>query len=360
MFRKWFDRIRHPSKSRRQKQAAHRHVDVESAWQIVVGDDNAITAVDVGGANNLQPHWHKLIGISRFIVYEPHEASFLVVIEQQKVDPRYSNFRYLNEALSGSGGARTLYKTNAPTGSSLYPPRPGSLGDYPANSYFYPISEIQIETKSLEQSLDGLDLKRVDIIKLDTQGSELEILRGLDDDRLEEVLAIECEIGILNTYDTENADFKDYLEFMETKGFVLFDLRVNRFLGNATRIDANCLARVLGTKLNLPPIAHRINEVDAVFFRDPRILLESNPNPEKVRRLLALLLTYNFLPEAVFTVQTAKDRAIFDQDKAEDMFRAIGDLREIFGNDARDTAEMIERNGGQIWAQYMWVPYPSS
>jgi len=360
MFRKWYNHFRSQAKSDRGKQKPPRHVDVEGAWRLVVGDDNPIAAVDVGGANNLQPHWHKMVGISRFIVYEPHEASFLELIERQKADPRYNNFKYLNEALSGSGGPRTLYKTNAPTGSSLYPPKPGSLGDYPTNSYFYPISKVQIDTKSLQQSLDGIDLKHVDIIKLDTQGSELEILRGLDDDRLKEVLAIECEIGIVGSYDTKNSEFKDYLEFMEARGFVLFDLRVNRFLGNAVRVDADCIARVLGTKLHLPPIAHRINEVDAVFFRDPRILLASNPSPEKVRRLIALLLTYNFLPEAVFTVQTAKDKAIFDQNQAEGMFGAIGDLREVFGRDARDTAEMIERNEGEIWAQYMWVPYPSS
>ena len=79
---------------------------------LVPGD--ALVAVDVGGANDLQPHWSRLVPISRFVVYEPHEASYRELLGRQADNPDYKNFRYLNEGLSGKGGPRTLLPDQRP------------------------------------------------------------------------------------------------------------------------------------------------------------------------------------------------------------------------------------------------------
>lgn len=327
---------------------------------IILGRDGTLVAVDVGGAHGLQPHWHKLMGVGRFVVYEPHEQSYQALLIQQSQNADFKDFQYLNEALSGQAGPRTLYETNAPTGSSLLAPKKGGFGDYPGNSYFWPYKTSAIETTTLCRSLDRNAVGRIDILKLDTQGTELEILTGLDSKRFDDVLAVEMEIGLLDFYEGTATAFDDTLRFMRDRGFSLFDLRTNRHPGNAVRLPPEEVAKVLGNEADLPPNAHRLAEVDAVFFRDPRLLIGRGEDAAKIRRLLVLLVIYYFFAEAVYTVISARDEKVIGSEEAAELLGAIRGLQATFSQETQAVAEFVRRNRGQNWAQYMWVPYPSS
>jgi FkbM family methyltransferase len=326
----------------------------------VLGRDGTLVAVDVGGAHGLQPHWHKLMGVSRFVVYEPHDQSYQNLLTQQSENADFKNFQYLNEALSGQAGPRTLYETNTPTGSSLLPPKKGGFGDYPGNDYFWPYKTSTIETTTLSRSLDRNSVGRIDIIKLDTQGTELEILTGLDSRRFDDVLAVEMEIALLDVYEGTDTLFDDTLRFMRDRGFSLFDLRTNRHLGNAVRLPADEVAKAIGNDTSLPPNAHRLAEVDAIFFRDPRLLISSSVDEAKVRRLVVLLVIYHFFAEAVYTIVNARDQKIIGAEAAAELLDAIRRLHIMFSRETQTVIEFVRRNAGQNWAQYMWVPYPSS
>ena len=109
----------------------------------------SLIAIDVGGANDLQPHWARLVGVAQFVIYEPHEQSYRALIARQDENQSYRAFRYLNEALSGTGGQRNLYQTNVPTGSSLIPPKKGGFGDHARNTYFWPLTVRSIPTLTM-------------------------------------------------------------------------------------------------------------------------------------------------------------------------------------------------------------------
>jgi FkbM family methyltransferase len=326
----------------------------------VLGSDNPLVAVDIGGANDLQPHWWRLVGVAKFIVYEPHGGSYRELLERQTANPIYRDFRYINEALSESGGQRILYQTNVPTGSSLIPPKKGGMGDHSRSTYFWPLTEKLIQTSTLADSLDRETIGFVDMIKLDTQGTELEILRGLDRQRLSRTLLVEAECSILDVYEGGERALEDMLRFMREHDLVLFDLRTNRFLGNSVRLDPDELKRTLGSDMELPPIAHRLAEVDAVFARDPKSLIASGADASLLRRFVAILITYNFFPEAVFTVIAGRDGGTFGDADAEELLRLIGDLKTLAGNGLGTVGDQVRAAGGLTWAQYMWVPYPSA
>jgi FkbM family methyltransferase len=325
----------------------------------ILGRANSLVAVDIGGAVDLQPHWRKLREAARFVVYEPHSESYQALVDRQAADTGYQGFLYLNEALSGRGGPRTLYQTNVPTGSSLLPPKKGGFGDHPYTTYFNPVTTKTIETTTLARSLDREGIERIDMIKLDTQGTELEILTGLDTGRFADVLVVESEVALIDIYDGPETGFEDMLRFMRERGFSLFDLRTNRFPGNAVRLKPGEIEAVLGKELTLPPYAHRLAEVDAVFIRDPRNLLASGADAAKMRRLIALLLAYHFIPEAVYSVTEARERQVLTAAEAADIIAAIRRISALLGRDTEAVAEAVRRNGGMTWAQYMWVPYPS-
>ena len=112
--------------------------------------------------------------------------------------------------------------------------------------------------------------------------------------------------------------------FMREKGFVLFDLRTTRSLGNSGCLDPRLLTSVLGNSLDYPPNAQRLAEVDAVFMRDPRELIQNDVDAGTLRRLIAILIAYNFFAEAVFSVVGGRDKGIFSASVADTLLQAIG------------------------------------
>lgn len=326
----------------------------------LLGPENSLICVDVGGAGDLQPHWRRMLGNARFLVYEPHLESYQALVTRQATDTQYADFRYINTALSEVGGPRSLFKTNVPTGSSLMRPKAGGASDYERNQYIHPYEELTVQTQSLKSSLDELRVSRVDMIKLDTQGSEIEILRGLDEERLGNVLLVEAELSVLDHYEGGERNLEDGLALMRRKGFSLFDLRTARFVGNALRFPPEAVHHVIGRELELPPNANRLNEVDAIFVRDPRILIEEGVDTSTLRRLIGALLVYNFFPEATYAALEGRRRTIFRASEADDILGGIKLLHAQAKIEAMDAIAAVRTADGMVWGQYMWVPYPSS
>ena len=328
----------------------------------ILGETTRVSVVDVGGALNLQPHWHKLHQVADFTVYEPHPKSFHDLVERQKTEKYYAGFNYINEALSGEGGPRTLYCSNAPTGSSLLPPKKNGIADYPGNTYLYPMREETLQTTTLKESLSKAGVTEVHGIKLDTQGTELEIIQGLGTALAAGLLFVEMEIGVVEHYAKPSASLETVIPFMREHGLELFDLRTNRFHGNAQRLPGGvkALTDFLGCHRSSPGLAQRLNEVDAIFFRDPRVLIDNGTTVPTLRRLIAALCTYNLFGEAFFAVHHAAEKGLIDAATHDAMCLTLRQLHaeaclEIPGLDAA-----LAQRQYQNWGQYMWVPYPGA
>jgi FkbM family methyltransferase len=323
--------------------------------------DLRLSVVDVGGAVNLQPHWHRFHQVADFTVYEPHAKSYEDLLAQQRSGNYYRHFRYINEALSGDGGSRTLYLSNAPTGTSLLPPKKGGIADFPGNSYLYPMKEESILTTTLRDSLPPAGVHTVHGIKLDTQGTEIEILRGLGAALSKDLLLVEMEIGVVEHYDVPSATLEEAIPFLRSLGLELFDLRTNRFAGNAMRLQGglDSVTSLLGCQKSSPAFAQRLNEVDAIFFRDPRTFIDGGASADDVRRLIAMLCAYNFYGEACFAASHAADRQIIS---AADRDAIVAVLRTLYAEaslEVKDLESWLAAHQWKNWGQYMWAPAPS-
>lgn len=327
----------------------------------ILGDSTRLSVVDVGGAVNLQPHWHRFHQVADFTVFEPHEKSYQDLLEQQRSGGYYRAFRYVNEALSGKGGVRTLYMSNVPTGTSLLPPKKGGLSDFPHNSYLYPMTEVPIETTTLEKSLSNAGVSVVHGIKLDTQGTEIEIMEGLGATLSESLLLVEMEIGVVEHYDVPSASLEQAIPFMRSLGLELFDLRTNRFPGNASRLEGglNKVTELLQCQRSSPALGQRLNEVDAIFFRDPRLFIDGGASSDGVRRLIAMLCVYNLYAEAVFTATYAAEKQILTAEVRDSILKTIHDLYAEASLEVKELEGWLAGRQWQNWGQYMWVPAPS-
>ncbi len=115
----------------------------------------------------------------------------------------------------GAGGPATFHETEAAMCSSLYPPNERLLGFYP--DVLRPMrlkATHAVETRRLD-SIENLE--RIDFLKLDVQGAELDVLRGAGH-LLHDVLVIQTEVEFVPLYKGQPL-FADIDAFLRASGF---------------------------------------------------------------------------------------------------------------------------------------------
>jgi FkbM family methyltransferase len=258
--------------------------------------------LDVGAAFGLPLHLRVLEELADFLLFEPNLNEAKRLEEHYRAVGR-DNVRVLSAALSGVDGKRTLHITNAPTGSSLLRPGTPNFLEYGEPAYMFPVREIEVETKSLLVVIREQKLPRLDFIKLDTQGTELEIIRGIGRDGLQKLLGVELEVGFPGGY-FDQPGFESVDPFMRANGFELFDLRPVRLHRWTTEGRTYYPEKVFGVHMDSPTLSKRIWETDAVYFRHPKQLIEAG-DCDSIRVLAAMYCVYQFFPEAHHLLEQA-------------------------------------------------------
>lgn len=323
----------------------------------ILGVNNKLSIVDVGGAVNLQPHFNKFIGNAIFHIFEPDLRSFNDLIKTKERYKFYDDFNYHNIALSGRNSERILYLSNVPTGTSILRLLPDSKFIKENNSYFFPMQEMVIKTATLETFLTSLDVKQVDGIKLDVQGAEYEILKGLGEGMFNKLDLIEIEIGFYKIYE-DQTDFCIVKKDLENLGFTLFDLRLSRSNLSNT-IDGISYAKdYFETHDQCPSISQRLWECDAIFLRDPSYVSTHKFELNRVRKIVVMYCIYNYFSEAI---QLLKH---FKSDFSAKEFKQLVESVKLWNKKERSNLKNVEKalskNNYFTWAQYMWTPSPSN
>jgi FkbM family methyltransferase len=143
---------------------------VEKVLPRFVAQHSPITVVDVGANEGT---YEDLI-ISRFksaqcVCVEPHPVTFTIL--KARLASRCTLF---NCALGAQSGTLTLYDRADEDGSqhaTMYPEVITSL-------YRQPVTMHEVPVRTLDEIADMLTLSRIDLLKIDTEGHELEVLHG--------------------------------------------------------------------------------------------------------------------------------------------------------------------------------------
>ena len=93
-------------------------------------------------------------------------------------------YKVISKGLWSSNSKKKLYVLEKRLGSSsMYNPKKSAFALYNLKKKDFPLFEvskqIDIECTTIKESLKSTDIKKLDFLKIDTQGSELEILKGL-------------------------------------------------------------------------------------------------------------------------------------------------------------------------------------
>lgn len=146
------------------------------------------------------------------------------VEECRKLNEKY-NSQYISAvpvALAEVPGERVLYLTKEPACSSLLKPDAYLTSNYPALECATEIGRTRVFTTTLDAWADSTGLEEIDHLKVDTQGSELEILKGAKS-ILKTVRSIEVEVEFNPIYEGQPV-FSDIDRYLRSEGFVLWKL----------------------------------------------------------------------------------------------------------------------------------------
>lgn len=178
--------------------------------------ERPLAVVDVGAAGGVAPHYaHDLI---RVIGFEPDPDSFKEAAAQLP-----ANVTLLNEALWSCSAKKDLFLTKSRRCSSMYPPNPSVMREFDLDRF----SVEQIVTltcRSLRDVLYDAGLQDVDFIKIDTQGSELDIFTGSIDILRDYVVGMDVEAEFLELYQGQPL-FTDVHGFLSDLSFRLARLK---------------------------------------------------------------------------------------------------------------------------------------
>jgi FkbM family methyltransferase len=212
-----------------------------------------IVCVDVGASYYPHTKWSLLLSASstKWLVIDPNEEN----IKYTETWNWPSQVNRCGSGLSGDGGNKTLYVTNVDSGSSLLPPKilPAMKHRITNLEYFFPVTQREIETITLSDAVSGYSERAPILVKLDTQGTELSILKGADSlFQNRRIVGIELESTLLATPIMEGSGkFWQACEFLEAQGFELLHVKSIEAIGRSGRINPNSHTYV--------------NECDAVF-----------------------------------------------------------------------------------------------
>jgi len=174
----------------------------------------------------------------------------------------------INKGLWSSKGVRKLYILNKrPQSSSMYEPDKKSLSIYgfeEKDFHLFDVSKTEtVECDTLSSSLKALNINTLDYLKIDTQGAELEILKGLENYR---PLLIKCEVQIFPMYKKEPS-WTEVTDLLYKLGYIVSDWKK------------------IGSHATRAPV-----EMDMVFI--PNFLIESGKKLilEKEKEFISLML----------------------------------------------------------------------
>jgi FkbM family methyltransferase len=155
---------------------------------------------------------------AKLLCFDPDQKE----CERLQADHEQGDIEYIPLALSSDGRCLKLWITAEPACCSTFEPIQNLYQTYPGLNIITPTHCQIVNSISLDTYLESKNLAYPDIIKLDTQGSELDILKGATKS-LDTTCFIDIEVEFNPIYKNQPL-FSDVDAFLRAHGFVLWRL----------------------------------------------------------------------------------------------------------------------------------------
>ncbi len=244
-----------------------------------------ISLIDVGARCGIQRPWDQFP--ENHLFYFGFEAD---AEECQRLNNKIESgkrFKYFPYALSNRDSTETLYLTQEEGRSSIYKPNYKFINKFYESAGFHIKKELTLITTTLNDVFNKNNIKP-DFLKIDTQGSELKILKGANQ-YLDSILGLELEVEFIPIYEDQPL-FHEVDSYVRGKGFELYDL--NRYWAKRSSMNRNSANR------------GQIIFGDAIYFRSMASLFSTNYDSieekrEKLLKIISIFSLYGFFDVAI-------------------------------------------------------------
>ncbi len=180
--------------------------------------------IDIGASEEINRFWKPIAYFSVCLAFDADDRDFEYLDAQSSVFKRLVKVnKIVVDRVEGEVEKKDFYLTNSPYCSSLLEPYNEALGIYHFAPLFEVVDKKAIAVVGLQDVLNKTGLKYIDWLKTDSQGTDLRLLKSLNQDIQDQMLALELEPGFIDAYKGEDKII-DCLNYMETrKGFNLVE-----------------------------------------------------------------------------------------------------------------------------------------
>jgi len=260
---------------------------------------------DVGAAGGIYPLFPSgSSDLWRAYGFEPMPASF------QKLTQMYSrseNISLHEIALTDKAGTSTfhVYPTT-PTSSSL------NRNELRAEAGETPLDEITVNCERLDNFCKEAGRLPPDFIKLDTEGTELNVLCGGKSIIRKHTLGIVSEIKFIRFSDTTTS-FAALDQFLQESGFILFDVQTSRM--------SRTVERRFGGKKGAIDSAYVLYLRDYYGFYRSHLNDRADLARSKLLNALALAVRFLYLDYAAELIDFGRDERLLTGDEARNLLQ---------------------------------------
>jgi FkbM family methyltransferase len=250
--------------------------------------------VDAGALGGYDSHWNYLQDQVRILAFEPAAGGDA----DRKADVAVG-CRLMSYALGRENGTAALHVYGHPAASSLYSANPAYWNRLTGGEMYRTEHERTVEVRRLDDVLREEGVGSVDFMKLDVEGSELDVLMGAPD-----ALQSSATTGIafefsLSRHAFRGADrrfgtFFDIHDLLDRAGFELYDISTYRFARSVLpQPFAYHYVNTQGEYFAGPTIRGQKVNGDAVYFRDLALATGTDrPRTMQVLKAACLLELY--------------------------------------------------------------------
>ena len=239
----------------------------------------SIGLIDVGAVGDLPEHW---LPFARQLAVYGFEPDLEACEKLNRQSHRFASATFFPYAIAGKNEARQFHFARYSECSSLLAPDMKWLSRFSYGSWFETTRTVDLHTRILDD-LPGLEPKKIDALKIDSQGMEIPILQAANK-ILPHLFLLEVETGVHPNY-CEETTFDQLAPFLRESGFTCMQIKTQP---NQPR--ANHAKR--WEKNKGQPMA-----CESIWLRDLSILPDSPHflTQGKALRCLALCALFGFL-----------------------------------------------------------------
>lgn len=233
--------------------------------------------VDVGASLEPPSIWQSLSKSAVYVGFDPDEREMHDI-----ANGAFHRTIIVNKAITDQQQAETIpfYLTRSPLCSSTLPPNMPVLSHYLYADWFTVEQQIPVPATTLNKALERLELPLIHWLKLDSQGTDLRLLKSLKPGIFDQLLAVDVEPGFSEFYTGEDL-FTDIHPFLTNHGFWLSDMNIK----GSTRMRLETLGTIgpsvpssedLQSRLKSAPgwvEARYLRELDHIESREQHVLL---------------------------------------------------------------------------------------